>query len=209
MPRGFSDEEKTRIRARLLEKGRGLFEQYGLKKTNVEDLTRAAGISKGAFYHFYESKEELFFEILDRVEEEFQQKVFTAAVDKTVPVREGVIRFMRTVFEQLAHYPLLYSVGKDEYESLMRKLPREKAEAHVRGDALALEQVMSRFRQTGRLREIDPQLLANLGVSLYLLWMHRNDMVFSRFEETLDAWIRMLADYLVLEEELPPVARPE
>jgi AcrR family transcriptional regulator len=43
---------------------------YGIRKTNVEELTEAAGISKGAFYSFYPSKEELFMDILEEIEEE-------------------------------------------------------------------------------------------------------------------------------------------
>src|SRR5918912_2045574 len=76
MPKGFSEREKEIIRSSLLEKGRVLFGTYGIKKTNVEDLTRAAGISKGAFYLFYDSKEELFFEILEQFEAEFRAAVF-------------------------------------------------------------------------------------------------------------------------------------
>jgi AcrR family transcriptional regulator len=37
----------------LLRQGSTFLTTYGIRKTNVEDLTRAAGISKGAFYLFY------------------------------------------------------------------------------------------------------------------------------------------------------------
>src|SRR5215208_3064924 len=72
MPKGFSDREKELIRTNLLEKGKIYFGTYGLKKTNVEDLTSAVGISKGAFYLFYNSKEELFFELLEQFEAQFR-----------------------------------------------------------------------------------------------------------------------------------------
>ena len=71
MPRGFSEREKEGIRDSLLDKGRAFLTTYGVKKTNVEDLTGAAGISKGAFYLFFVSKEELFFEVLGRFEDEY------------------------------------------------------------------------------------------------------------------------------------------
>src|SRR5262245_42843705 len=72
MPRGFTEQEKAHIRSRLLAKGKEYFGTYGLRKTNVEDLTAAVGISKGAFYLFYESKEALFFELLRQYEADFK-----------------------------------------------------------------------------------------------------------------------------------------
>ena len=36
-----------------------------MKKTSVDQLTKAVGIAKGSFYKFYESKEMLFFAVLD------------------------------------------------------------------------------------------------------------------------------------------------
>ncbi|MBN2550474.1 MAG: helix-turn-helix transcriptional regulator, partial [Anaerolineales bacterium] len=60
MPKGFSDQEKEIIRARLLEQGQRLFSAHGLKKTNIDELAAAAGISKGAFYLFFASKEACF-----------------------------------------------------------------------------------------------------------------------------------------------------
>ena len=60
MPKAFSEEEKARIRERLLEAGRKRFTRYGLKKTTIEELAGAARIAKGSFYLFFDSKEELY-----------------------------------------------------------------------------------------------------------------------------------------------------
>ncbi len=56
MPKAFSDHEKEMIHSQMREKGKALFEKQGLKKTSVDELTEAVGISKGAFYLFYESE---------------------------------------------------------------------------------------------------------------------------------------------------------
>jgi 2-polyprenyl-6-methoxyphenol hydroxylase-like FAD-dependent oxidoreductase len=79
MPKGFSERKKTLIRAQLLAKGRELFATQGIKKANVEDLTKAANISKGAFYLFFNSKEELFFELLGQFEDEYHADLIAAA----------------------------------------------------------------------------------------------------------------------------------
>ncbi len=72
MPTAFTQHERAHIRAALQSKGYELFAAYGIKKTSVEELAKSAGISKGAFYLFYDSKEELFFELLEQYEANFQ-----------------------------------------------------------------------------------------------------------------------------------------
>ena len=72
MSRAFNEEEKEAIRKKLITEGRVLFERYGLKKTNVAEIADAAGIAKGSFYNFYNSKEELFIDVLDGFEGEMQ-----------------------------------------------------------------------------------------------------------------------------------------
>ncbi len=44
MPKKFSDEERKWIREKLLVEARQHFEKSGLRKTSVEELTKAVGI---------------------------------------------------------------------------------------------------------------------------------------------------------------------
>jgi AcrR family transcriptional regulator len=48
--------------------GREAFARRGLRGTSVEQLARAAAISKGAFYRFFASKEDLLLALLDEYE---------------------------------------------------------------------------------------------------------------------------------------------
>ncbi|MGB9202198.1 TetR/AcrR family transcriptional regulator, partial [Methanobacterium sp.] len=68
MPKTFTDKEKEIIRKTLISQGKILFSKYGLKKTSITELTNIAGIAQGTFYNFFESKEELYFEILEQEE---------------------------------------------------------------------------------------------------------------------------------------------
>jgi AcrR family transcriptional regulator len=51
-------------RARLLSAARKVFVDKGLDRAKVEDITQAAGLSKGSFYLHFKSKEQAFTEIL-------------------------------------------------------------------------------------------------------------------------------------------------
>ena len=60
MPRPSDPQAKPR----LLDAARRVFLENGLDRAKVEEITRAAGLSKGAFYLHFESKEDAFKEIL-------------------------------------------------------------------------------------------------------------------------------------------------
>ncbi len=50
----------------ILKKAFNLFLQKSFKDVTMKDIVTATGLSKGAFYHYFESKEQLYFEIIDR-----------------------------------------------------------------------------------------------------------------------------------------------
>lgn len=58
-----------------------LMQQYGLKKTTMEDIAKAAGKSKGTLYYYFKDKEEIFDRVINLEMDEFFQTVKTA-VDK-------------------------------------------------------------------------------------------------------------------------------
>jgi len=43
-----------------------VFMQKGFANTSMSELVKVAGVSKGAFYHYFNSKESLYFAVLDR-----------------------------------------------------------------------------------------------------------------------------------------------
>lgn len=66
----FTDFEFEQLQHALLQETRRCAVTLGMKKTSVEQLTRAVGIAKGSFYKFYKSKEILFFAVLEGIHSE-------------------------------------------------------------------------------------------------------------------------------------------
>ena len=66
----FTDYETEQLRKALLKETRHCAVTLGMKKTSVDQLTKAVGIAKGSFYKFYESKEMLFFAVLENIHSE-------------------------------------------------------------------------------------------------------------------------------------------
>lgn len=60
-------------RSALIAAARKEFVRSGIQKARIEDITSACGLSKGAFYLHFESKEALFRELVDQLEKRFEQ----------------------------------------------------------------------------------------------------------------------------------------
>ena len=66
----FTDYEAEQLHKALLKETRRCAVTLGMKKTSVDQLTKAVGIAKGSFYKFYESKEMAFFAVLESIHSE-------------------------------------------------------------------------------------------------------------------------------------------
>src|SRR5574342_123030 len=75
-----SEETRTKI----MESAIKLFSNQGYNKASVDDICTEAGISKGAFYHHFESKQELFLALLDGWLQTIDNAI-EASKDKTAP----------------------------------------------------------------------------------------------------------------------------
>jgi AcrR family transcriptional regulator len=71
-------------RARIIEAAIKLFSNHGFNTTSVDDICAEAGISKGAFYHHFESKQSLFLALLDGWLQAID-KAIEASKDQTAP----------------------------------------------------------------------------------------------------------------------------
>lgn len=69
MPK-INKEKREQNRLLIVEHASLLFNSLGYNKTSVNDIIKNAQISKGMFYTYFESKEELFFYMIHRVDQE-------------------------------------------------------------------------------------------------------------------------------------------
>jgi len=199
MPKGFSEREKTLIRAQLLAKGRELFATQGIKKANVEDLTRAANISKGAFYLFFNSKEELFFEILGQFEDDYHANLIEAAARPGAAPRQRVKDVLTQAFTIWRTHPLFTHFNQEEYEYLLRKLPEELAQTNVDKDAIFVNQLLGQWRDQGVVIDCDPALFLGMMHALFFMSLHEQDFGPAIYPDLIGFFIDLIAQRIVQE----------
>ncbi|MBQ8617185.1 MAG: TetR/AcrR family transcriptional regulator [Clostridia bacterium] len=126
----FTDEQRQKIRERLLESAQRHAIADGVMKTSLDTLTSEAGISKSSFYKFYESKEQLFLEVASRWEEQILQSAQRSlASGEGLCSKERAARFVFTVFETI-HQLGIVRFMREDLQYLNSFLPESEARAH-------------------------------------------------------------------------------
>jgi len=64
MGRAFTEEEKVKIKADIMETALDLFHDKGTKSLNIAELTRRVGIAQGSFYNFWSDKDSLIIDLI-------------------------------------------------------------------------------------------------------------------------------------------------
>ena len=124
MARSFTEREKENIKKSLQEACKQSWTQYGYKKTSVDDLCQQAGISKGAFYLFFESKEALFCDLLCSVQKEIQDAAWK--VMEECENKYGVAEALKLIYREYDKNNFLYNSNNTDFTILMNKLSEEQ-----------------------------------------------------------------------------------
>ena len=198
MPKAFSDEEKQRIRERLLKVGRECFTRYGLKKTTVEDLTRPVGIAKSSFYLFFESKEALYVELMMAEMPTMLKRLIDASFGATDDTREALILLLKEIVHEIETNEMTRILLDDpmELERLAERLDFEGIMNRSAGMFTPLYDEIRKAQERGDMIQGDPaQISYALGL-IKLLPVNRDRVPRELYDAMLDLAPQVIADGL-------------
>jgi AcrR family transcriptional regulator len=81
----------------LIRAARALFAERGFAETSIEDVVRAAGVTRGALYHHFTSKTDVFRAVFEAEERELARRLAAAAARKRDPWKQleaGCLEFV-------------------------------------------------------------------------------------------------------------------
>ena len=73
----------TDTKSRILKTTRTLYSTYGCDGTTLDDIITATGITKGAFYHYFKSKESLCEAVIEQLVADYHR--LTESIDQQLP----------------------------------------------------------------------------------------------------------------------------
>ena len=141
----FTEEQNETIRRDLIREARCCGVTVGMRKTSVEQLTEAVGISKGSFYKFFDSKELLFFAVLEDIHTECfaaAQKSLqeNAAIDPASRTAAAILAACRWLSETKA-----FVFIENDAEFLLHRLPEEVKTVHYHDDEAHIRLLLEKY----------------------------------------------------------------
>lgn len=191
---GFNDKERTRIREDLLQTGAKRLGKYGPKKTTITDITDPVGISKPMFYRFFDSKADLYLEILQRESEVFYENAYAELEGVTDPC-EGLKRLLQCYREYLEDNPLVQQTFTQEnYREIFRNVSPEVLEQIQREGVADIMPLIESLQEqnTGSFAEYEPATVLGVLSTIALQVLHKD-----RYDEYQEGYYEQIMDLLI------------
>jgi AcrR family transcriptional regulator len=152
------DDHRDATRRALVDAARRRFGTRGYVATSLDDVVADARVTKGALYHHFRGKEQLFLEVYDQVEAELSARGIEAAASGTDPVdalQRGFASFL-----DLALDPAVQRIGLIDAPSVLGIVT--KLEVDQRHSLAAVEAGVAAGIDEGLLAPLDARVTAQL-----------------------------------------------
>jgi AcrR family transcriptional regulator len=186
VPRAFTRDESDYIRDRLKQAGQEAFARRGLRGTTVDELARAAAISKGAFYRFYDSKESLLLALLDDYETAMHAEIEQAV---RADPRGGIDHLIDSAVHALVRHPLLGVLMSEEGLRVLQACPPEQQTMLLDRDVRMVAGVVAVMRESGVDLGVPQRVFLGLLRSLVFVGLHRDEIGADLIEE-VSTWLK-------------------
>ena len=202
---GPRSRKGVQTRARLLEAAKQVFEEDGFLEARISDIADRAGLSHGSFYHYFESKEEIFREVASEVDARLSAPMDSVILDptSTAPPRERIREALRRHLESYRDEARIMGVIEQvsRYDDEVRA-SRSVLQEHYR------DEVTDSIRQLQRHGLADPELdpevasvaLGAMTTRFPELWLAQG-LFDCRFDVAVDQISRLFANALQLNDD--------
>lgn len=194
MPKIVSEEERGLVKDAMYDATIGLIRKKGVRKVTVDDITEAVGISKGAFYMYYPSKEVCIYEVLKQNEKALFARM-EEIMQQDLRDRERCVALIREVM--LSQDSLILFLSPADLEILLRKLPAEYREREAKKSD-------DYFKRSLELLKVGNDKMEAVAMLTDCLSVVASNEMFSERgkQEALDVLVMAMADYISKEESV-------
>ncbi len=160
-PNGPRSRKGVQTRARLVAAAKEVFEESGFLDARISDIAERAGLSHGSFYHYFESKEEVFREVAATVDELLAAPQRTVVLDpssRAAPedrIHEAMRRYLESYRDEAKIVGVIEQVSR--YDEAIGALRLARHRRYVQEMAGSIRQLQQRDRAD---RRIDPEIVA-------------------------------------------------
>ncbi|MDR0463663.1 MAG: TetR/AcrR family transcriptional regulator [Treponema sp.] len=197
MPRALTEQEKCRLCQRLLDKGRDIVFGIGIKKISVDDITKAASMAKGSFYHHFESKEKYLYElIMDIHKQIFEQAQKYIETVNSLREKTQLKQYISGFLNNLFHMPQMKFLIKNcnDINDLIDAMPESEKKGKSIIDADLFEKLIN---MTGvDTKKLKSGVMHNYMHTLFMI-MDCDLMMEDDLDETFELIMDSFISYLI------------
>lgn len=182
----FTEQKNEMIRKDLVDEALRCAVTVGIRKTSVEQLAEAVGISKGSFYKFFDSKELLFFAVLEDIHTEcfavaqksLQENATLLPADRTAA---AILAACRWISKTKA-----FVFIENDADFLLHRLPEEVKTAHYHDDETHIRTLL----EMGGLQPKGGMALAAATVRGLILTVSHQEQIGVLYPQVLETLVR-------------------
>ena len=195
MGRAFSEHEKEQIGARLIEISKEEFEKTPFQLVKVEFIAKQVGISKGAFYNFYPSKESLFLDVLIEVEAEIQRDILSRLTSHRL-LREQLIDILYSTMILFEKSHIFKSFSDRQIQT---SLLEKASQAQKSQMLLADQQMLSMLLRDDSDLKVSRDVALDMMRSVFFIAPYK-DQLESNFEVFMKHYITSIIEGIIKED---------
>jgi AcrR family transcriptional regulator len=203
-PSGPRSRKVVETRARLVAAAKDVFENDGFLDARISDIAERAGLSHGSFYHYFESKEEVFREVAAAVDERLTEPLYSVVLDasSTAPpferIHEAIRRHLESYREEARIMGVIEQVSRFDEELRASRFERQRESGAQIADSIR------RLQRHGLADErLNPTVAAaGLGAMTYRfpeMWFVQG-LLDCDFDEGVEQLTRLFANAMGLSE---------
>jgi AcrR family transcriptional regulator len=201
-PNGPRSRKGAKTRARLVQAAKEIFEENGFLEARISDISERAGLSHGSFYHYFDSKEEIFREVAIEIEDQLSEAVDTIILDPSSTasprdrLRTAIRQFLESYREEAPIVGVIEQVSRYDDEMKAVRLVRQR---HYNDEVSASIRQLQEHGLADR--NLDPMItswmLGSMTNRFAEVWLVQN-LVECDFEVAVEHMSRLFANALGL-----------
>ena len=191
MPTAFTREQQEDIREELFRAGIRLSKSEGMQGMTVSRLAASAGIAKGSFYHFFESKETFILALMAYAGEKQQQLFARHLHGRERMTTHEFIAFLRDYMN--SEYDLLNGLTLED----MMWLKTHMSDTNLFETVTLTDAMQSFLDCLSDVRDaVDVGTIVNLIKGMYMMRESKDTMIETSLDNSIEVMLKTLELYI-------------
>lgn len=141
------------------------FARYGLHKTTIDEIAKDARISKGLIYHYYSSKEDIFYAVINK-EVKYLESLIRKAISREITPQKKLETFIKTRLNRMLEVVNLNELNKEVVKILIPEI--EKGLINYRKKEIKIvSSIIKEGMRNGDFKKVNPDKTAFIFLSLF------------------------------------------